>query len=99
MGGAGFGIPRVFDEVQPGAHLWGPGDMLIFAPRSFIGAGIPCSNRMAVTGKSLRNGAVGRRIYRRDEMLQGDAILAEGKPETPVCVGSAGKPDDGIHGG
>jgi aldehyde:ferredoxin oxidoreductase len=59
IGGAGFCIKVLFDEVKPGVDPLGPENILIFAPGPFTGAGIPCASRMAVTGKSPLTGAVG----------------------------------------
>jgi aldehyde:ferredoxin oxidoreductase len=59
IGGAGFGIKYLFDEVKPGIDPLGPDNILVFAPGPFTGAGVPCASRMAVTGKSPLTGAVG----------------------------------------
>lgn len=59
IGGAGFGIKYLFDEVKPGIDPLGPDNILVFAPGPFTGAGVPCASRMAVTGESPLTGAVG----------------------------------------
>jgi aldehyde:ferredoxin oxidoreductase len=46
IGGAGFGIKYLFDEVKPGIDPLGPDNILVFAPGPFTG-GV-----LAVTGKS-----------------------------------------------
>lgn len=73
IGGAGFGIKHLFDEVKPGTDPLGPDNKLIFAPGPFTGAGIPCASRMAVTGKSpltgrRRHGPLGRGVPVRDQV-------------------------------
>ena len=59
IGGAGFGIKYLFDEVKPDTDPFGPDNKLIFAPGPFTGAGIPSASRMSVTSKSPLTGAVG----------------------------------------
>jgi aldehyde:ferredoxin oxidoreductase len=91
MGGAGFGIKYLFDEVKPGTDALGPDNKLIFAPGPFTGAGVPCSSRMAVTGKSPLTGAVGMALsggqFPAEMKYAGwDAIIVEGKADKPVYV-------------
>jgi aldehyde:ferredoxin oxidoreductase len=37
IGGAGFGIKYLFDEVEPGTDPLGPDNILVFAPGPFTG--------------------------------------------------------------
>ena len=60
IGGAGFGIKYLFDEVPAGADALGPDNKLIFASGPFSGTTIPCASRMAVTGLT----------YTPDDILQ-----------------------------
>lgn len=96
LGGAGFGIKYLFDEVKPGTDALGPDNKLIFAPGPFTGAGIPSASRMAVTGKSPLTGAVGMGLsggeFPAEMKFAGwDAIIVEGKSDKPVYVYIKGK--------
>ena len=91
MGGAGFGIKYLYDEVKPGTDALGPDNKLIFAPGPFTGAGVPCSSRMAVTGKSPLTGAVGVGLtgghFPAEMKYAGwDVIIIEGKADKPTYV-------------
>jgi aldehyde:ferredoxin oxidoreductase len=59
IGGAGFGIKYLFDEVKGATDPLGPENKLIYAPGPFSGTTIPCASRMAVVGKSPLTNAVG----------------------------------------
>jgi aldehyde:ferredoxin oxidoreductase len=96
IGGAGFGIKCLFDEVKPGIDPLGPDNKLIFAPGPFTGAGVPCASRMAVTGKSPLTGAVGMALsggeFPSEMKFAGwDAIIIEGKADKPTYVAVMGK--------
>ncbi len=95
IGGAGFGIKYLFDEVKPGADPLGPGNILVFAPGPFTGAGIPCASRMAVTGKSPLTGAVGMALSGGEfpteiKFAWWDAIIIEGKADKPTYLAIMG---------
>jgi aldehyde:ferredoxin oxidoreductase len=91
IGGAGFGIKYLFDEVKAGTDALGPENKLIFAPGPFTGTGVPCASRMAVTAKSPLTGAVGMALsggqFPTEMKFAGwDAIIIEGKAEKPTYV-------------
>lgn len=91
IGGAGFGIKYLFDEVPPGADALGPENKLIFASGPFSGTTVPCASRMAVTGKSPLTGAVGMALtgghFPVELKFAGyDALIIEGKAEKPTYV-------------
>ena len=91
IGGAGFGIKYLFDEVKVGAHPLEPENKLIFAPGPFTGTTIPCASRMAVTGKSPLTGAVGMALsggqFPAELKFAGwDIVIIEGKAEKPTYV-------------
>ena len=95
IGGAGFGIKHLFDEVKPGTDPLGPDNKLIFAPGPLTGAGVPCASRMAVTGKSPLTGAVGMALsggeFPSELKFAGwDAIIVEGKADKPTVVAIMG---------
>jgi aldehyde:ferredoxin oxidoreductase len=96
IGGAGFGIKYLFDEVKPGTDPLGPDNKLIFAPGPFTGAGIPSASRMSVTGKSPLTGAVGMALsggqFPAEMKFAGwDVIIVEGKADKPTYVAIKGK--------
>jgi aldehyde:ferredoxin oxidoreductase len=91
IGGAGFGIKYLFDEVKAGTDALGPDNKLIFAPGPFTGTGLPCASRMAVTAKSPLTGAVGMALsggqFPAEMKFAGwDVIIVEGKAEKPTYV-------------
>ena len=91
IGGAGFGIKYLFDEVPAGADPLGPENKLIFASGPFSGTTIPCASRMAVAGKSPLTGAVGMALtggyFPVELKFAGyDALIVEGKAEKPTYV-------------
>lgn len=96
IGGAGFGIKYLFDEVKPGIDPLSPDNILVFAPGPFTGAGVPCASKMAVTGKSPLTGAVGMALsggeFPTEMKYAGwDAIIIEGKADKPTYVSIIGK--------
>jgi aldehyde:ferredoxin oxidoreductase len=96
IGGTGFGIKYLFDEVKPGTDPLGPDNILVFAPGPFTGAGVPCASRMAVTGKSPLTGAVGMALsggeFPTEIKYAGwDAIIIEGRAKKPTYVAITGK--------
>ncbi|MBL7211847.1 MAG: aldehyde ferredoxin oxidoreductase family protein [Desulfobacteraceae bacterium] len=91
IGGAGFGIKYLFDEVKGGTDALGPDNKLIFASGPFSGTTIPCASRMAVTAKSPLTGAVGMALsggyFPVELKFAGyDALIIEGKAEAPTYV-------------
>jgi aldehyde:ferredoxin oxidoreductase len=91
IGGAGFGIKYLFDEVKAGTDPLGPDNKLIFASGPFSGTTIPCASRMAVTAKSPLTGAVGMALtggyFPVELKFAGyDALIIEGKAEKPTYV-------------
>ncbi|HHX74288.1 MAG TPA: aldehyde ferredoxin oxidoreductase family protein [Firmicutes bacterium] len=91
LGGAGFGIKFLFDEVPQGADPLGAENKLIFAPGPFTGTKTPCASRMAITTKSPLTGAVGLSLtggyFPVELKFAGyDALIIEGKAEKPVYI-------------
>jgi len=91
IGGAGFGIKYLFDEVRPGTDPLGPDNKLIFIPGPFTGTTLPCASRMAVVGKSPLTGAVGMALtggqFPAELKFAGwDMMIVEGKAEKPTYV-------------
>ncbi|MBW2063744.1 MAG: aldehyde ferredoxin oxidoreductase family protein [Deltaproteobacteria bacterium] len=91
IGGAGFGIKYLFDEVKKGADPLGPENKLIFAHGPLSGTNVPCASRMAVTSKSPLTGAVGMALsggyFPVELKFAGyDALIIEGRSEKPVYL-------------
>lgn len=96
IGGAGFGIKHLFDEVEPSTDPLGPDNILVFASGPFTGAGVPCASRMSVTAKSPLTGAVGMALsggeFPTELKFAGwDAIIIEGKAERPTYLAIMGE--------
>jgi aldehyde:ferredoxin oxidoreductase len=91
IGGAGFGIKYLFDEVPANSDALGPDNKLIFAPGPLSGTNVPCASRMAVTAKSPLTGAVGMGLsgghFPVELKFAGyDALIVEGRSKEPVYV-------------
>ena len=91
IGGAGFGIKYLFDEVPGDTDPLGPDNKLIFAPGPLSGTSAPCASRMALTTKSPLTGAVGMALsggyFPVELKFAGyDILIIEGKSETPVYL-------------
>jgi aldehyde:ferredoxin oxidoreductase len=96
LGGTGFCIKYLYDEVKPGIDPMGPDNKLIFACGPFTGAGVPCASRMSVAAKSPLTGAVGLGLsgghFPAEMKYAGwDAIIIEGKADKPTYVAVTGK--------
>lgn len=91
IGGAGFGIKTLYDEVPAGADPLGPENKLIFASGPLSGSDTPCASRMAVTSKSPLTGAVGMALtggfFPAELKFAGyDALIVEGAADSPTYV-------------
>ncbi|MEJ2101719.1 MAG: aldehyde ferredoxin oxidoreductase family protein [Desulfobacterales bacterium] len=91
IGGAGFGIKYLFDELEAGTDPLGPENKLIFAGGPFSGTTVPCASRMAVTAKSPLTGAVGMSLsgghFPVELKFAGyDALIIEGRAAKPTYI-------------
>lgn len=91
IGGSGFGIKYLFDEVKAGVNPLGPDNKLIFASGPFSGTTVPCASRMAITSKSPLTGAVGMALtggyFPVELKFAGyDIMIIEGKSEKSVYI-------------
>ena len=69
IGGAGFAIKHLFDELKPNTDPLGPDNKLIFSVGPFTGTTVPCASRMAVAARSPLTGAMGHfQIYNIKEI-------------------------------
>lgn len=91
IGGAGFGIKYLFDEVPGDCDPLGEENKLIFVPGPLSGTSAPCASRMAVTTKSPLTNAVGMALsggyFPVELKFAGyDVVIIEGKSEEPVFL-------------
>ena len=91
IGGAGFGVKYLFDEVPGDVDPLGPDNKLIFAPGPLSGTPAPCASRIAVTTKSPLTGAVGMSLsggyFPVELKFAGyDVLIIEGQADTPVYL-------------
>jgi aldehyde:ferredoxin oxidoreductase len=91
LGGAGFAIKYLYDEVKPGTPALDPGNKLIFAVGPLTATGAPCASRIAVAAKSPLTGAIGMALsggHFPSEMKMGgvDLLIIEGRAEKPVYI-------------
>ncbi|WP_425058989.1 putative oxidoreductase YdhV [Sporomusa carbonis] len=91
VGGAGFGIKYLFDEVDPGIDALSPENKLIFASGPLSGTSTPCASRMAITTKSPLTGAVGMSLtggyFPVELKFAGyDVLIIEGKADKPTYL-------------
>jgi aldehyde:ferredoxin oxidoreductase len=91
IGGAGFSVKYLYDEVPADCDPLGPENKLIFAPGPFTGTTIPCASRMAVNAKSPETGAMGVATtggHFPVEMKRAgyDVLIIEGKAEEPTYL-------------
>ncbi len=91
LGGSGFTVKYLYDEVDPNCDPLGPDNKLVFAPGPFTGTTIPCASRMAVNAKSPLTGAMGVATtggHFPVEMKRAgyDVLIIEGKAESPTYI-------------
>jgi aldehyde:ferredoxin oxidoreductase len=91
IGGAGFGIKYLYDEVKAGTDPLGPENKLFFAPGPLSGTAVPCASRIAVTAKSPLTHAVGMALsggFFPAELKHAgyDIVIIEGKAQKPTYL-------------
>jgi aldehyde:ferredoxin oxidoreductase len=91
LGGAGFAIKYLYDELKPGTPALGKDNKLIFAVGPLTATGAPCASRMAVAARSPLTGAMGMALSGGQfpsEMKKAgyDMLIIEGKAEKPVYI-------------
>jgi len=91
IGGSGFTVKYLYDEVPADCDPLGPENKLIYAPGPFTGTTIPCASRMAINAKSPATGAMGVATtggHFPVEMKRAgyDVIIVEGKAEEPTYL-------------
>jgi len=91
IGGRGFGVKVLFDELTPGINPLSENNKLIFSTGPFVGTLIPGSSRCVVMAKSPLTGLLGDTdfggYFPKEMKSTGfDAIIIEGKAEKPVYL-------------
>jgi aldehyde:ferredoxin oxidoreductase len=91
LGGTGFAIKYLYDELKPGTPALDKDNKLIFAVGPLTATGASCSSRMAVVAKSPLTNAMGMALaggHFPAEMKKAgyDMIIIEGKAEKPTYI-------------
>ena len=91
LGGAGFAIKYLYDEVKPKTPALDEANKLIFAVGPLTATGASCASRMAVVAKSPLTNAVGMALsggqFPAEMKMAGyDMVIIEGKAEKPTYV-------------
>jgi aldehyde:ferredoxin oxidoreductase len=88
IGGRGFAIKLLWDELPPGADPLGPENLIIFAAGPLTGFPIPSSGKLVVASKSpltggYGDGNVGTRASVQLRRCGLDAMVISGRAERP----------------
>ncbi len=91
IGGAGFGVKYLYDEVPGNADPLGEENKLIFALGPLAGTTVPSTSRMSLTTKSPATGTItvslsGGFFPVEFKHAGYDALIIEGKSEKPVFI-------------
>jgi aldehyde:ferredoxin oxidoreductase len=91
IGGRGFAAKILWDQLNPGVDPLSPENKLIFAAGPLTGLGVPNSGKLVVAAKSPLTGGYGDGnigTVAGIQMRQAgyDAVIIEGKAETPVVL-------------
>ncbi|HEY97370.1 MAG TPA: aldehyde ferredoxin oxidoreductase family protein [Dehalococcoidia bacterium] len=91
LGGAGFAIKCLYDEVKPKTPPLDEGNKLIFAVGPLTASGAACASRMSVVAKSPLTGAVGMALsggqFPAEMKMAGyDMMIIDGKSEKPTYL-------------
>ncbi len=91
LGGAGFAIKYLYDELKPGTPALDKDNKLIFAVGPLTATGVSCTSRMAVAAKSPLTNAIGMALagghFPAEMKRTGyDMIIIEGKAEKPTYI-------------
>jgi aldehyde:ferredoxin oxidoreductase len=91
LGGAGFTIKYLYDELKPKTPALDEANKLIFAVGPLTATGASCASRMAVVAKSPLTNAVGMALsggqFPAEMKMAGyDMIIIEGRAEKPTYI-------------
>ena len=115
VGGTGFVLKILFDEVPAGTDPLGVNNKLIIAPGPLTGTESPCSSRIAYAARSPVTGAVGMALsgghFPAEMKFAGyDILIVEGRAKDPTyvwikdddwmkCAGDAAEPGGVCYAG
>ena len=91
LGGRGFAVKILWDELDPKTDPLSPDNKLVFAAGPLTGWALPSSGKLVVAAKSpltggYGDGNVGTHVAVQMRKAGYDAIIVEGKAEKPVVV-------------
>lgn len=91
LGGRGFAVKILWDELQPGIDPLSPDNRLVFAAGPLTGWSLPSSGKLVVAAKSPLTGGYGDGnvgTYAAVQMRKAgyDGIVVEGKAEKPTLL-------------
>ncbi len=91
LGGRGFAIKILWDELRPGTDPLSPDNLLIMATGPLTGLPLPSSGKMVVAAKSpltggYGDGNIGTRASVQLKKAGYDAIVFSGRAESPVML-------------
>jgi aldehyde:ferredoxin oxidoreductase len=91
LGGRGFAVKLLWDELKPGTDALSPENKLVLATGPLTGASLPSSGKLVVAAKSpltrgYGDGNVGTWACVNMRKSGFDAIVFEGKAEAPTVV-------------
>ncbi len=91
LGGRGFAVKILWDELDPRTDPLSPDNKLIFAAGPLTGWALPSSGKLVVAAKSpltggYGDGNVGTQVAVQMRKAGYDAIIVEGKAEKPVVI-------------
>ncbi|MEM2103257.1 MAG: aldehyde ferredoxin oxidoreductase N-terminal domain-containing protein, partial [Candidatus Bathyarchaeia archaeon] len=91
LGGRGFAVKILWDELKPGVDPLSPENRLILAVGPLTGFVLPSSGKLVVAAKSPLTGGYGDGnigTYAAVQMRKAgfDAIVVEGKAESPIIL-------------
>jgi aldehyde:ferredoxin oxidoreductase len=91
LGGRGFAVKILWDELRPGIDPLSPDNKLVFAAGPLTGFALPSSGKMIVAAKSpltwgYGDGNIGTFAAVHMRKSGYDAVIMEGKSEKPVIL-------------
>lgn len=95
LGGVGFAIKYLYNELRPGISALDKDNKLIFAVGPLTATGVSCTSRMSVASKSpltntIANAMAGGHFPAEMKRAGYDMIIVEGRAEKPTYVAIKG---------
>ncbi|MBQ03651.1 aldehyde:ferredoxin oxidoreductase [Candidatus Bathyarchaeota archaeon] len=91
LGGRGFNVKRMYDEIPTGTDPLGPENKLYFAPGPLVGTSFPTASRFNISGKSPQTGILGDtnaggHLASEIKYAGYDQIILEGRSTNPIYI-------------